>query len=195
VKPDTETRNLRKRPRLCCCRVGPVVGHSNFARDETLTKLLKEHLVSSIVEIAATERNVLAPLFAESRHDTVLINTVLEGYFGVSCADSPSVPLVARLDSGAFTILGGNSKVAAVKARLRHAPIHYVTPENDEWRGVEYRRKGLGTAVGAKLVLHCLQGGIEPKWLAANAASEKLALKLGYESGETYETFEVEHET
>ena len=258
--------------------------------------------MSSIVEIAVTERHVLAPLFGENRYDTVLINSVLEGYFGISYADSPSIPLVARLDSGAFTMLGGNPKVAVVRALLHHAPIYYVTPENDEWRRVlreefgdrisslsftafssrsldesrlvelvrglptgfelkridrqqaerlssdmeneyflenfesvgdflnrgmgycvvhkgrlvsaatsmamcrgaidieietvsEYQRRGLGTAVGARLVLHCLQRGIDPKWLAANATSERLALKLGYEKGETYETFEIEHET
>ena len=55
-----------------------------------------------------------------------------------------------------------------------------------------FREQGLGTAVGAKLVSHCLERGIEPRWLAANAASERLALRLGYVRGETYETFAVE---
>jgi GNAT superfamily N-acetyltransferase len=258
--------------------------------------------VSSIVEIASTERKVLVPLFRENRYDTVLINSVLEGYFGVSYADSKSTPSVARLDSGAFTMLGGNPQASAVTALVRHAPIYYVTPENDEWRrvlkdefrdkisllsftdfssrsldggrlaelaqrlpagfelrridrqlagrlssemeneyffenfesiedflnrGIGYcvvhgdrivsaatsmamcrgaidieietvpgfRRRGLGTVVGAALLLHCLQRGIEPKWLAADSVSERLALKLGYEKGETYETYGIEHET
>jgi GNAT superfamily N-acetyltransferase len=258
---------------------------------------------STIVEIASPERNVLVPLFRENRYDTVLINSVLEGYFGVSYADSKSTPSVARLDSGAFAMLGGNPQASAVTALLRHAPIYYVTPENDGWRRVlkdefgdrisslsftefspcsldagrlsgltqrllagfelrrmdrrlarrllsemgneyffenfesiedflnrgmgycivhedrivsaatsmamcrgaidieietvpEFRRRGLGTVVGAALVLQCLQRGIEPKWLAANSVSERLALKLGYEKmGETYETYGIEHET
>ena len=257
--------------------------------------------MSSVVEIAADERSILAPLFRCNRYDVVLRNSVLEGCFGVSYADSRSAPTVARLDSGAFTVLGGNPAAAAVTALLRHAPIYYVTPENDEWRQVledefeeqvvalrfteflsrsldqdhlaelvrslaegfelrrvdrelverlptetnnayffenfvsiedilsrgigycvlhggrivsaatsmarcrgaidieietvpEYRRRGLGTVVGAKLASHCLQRGIDPKWLAANLASERLALKLGYEKAETYETLEIRHE-
>lgn len=55
----------------------------------------------------------------------------------------------------------------------------------------DYRRRGLGTIVGAKLVSHCLEQGIEPRWLAANPISEKLALKLGYTQGETYLTYEI----
>jgi GNAT superfamily N-acetyltransferase len=255
----------------------------------------------SVVEIAVDERSVLAPLFRENRYDVVLRNSVLEGYFGVSYADSRFAPTVARLDSGAFTVLGGNPAATAVTALLRHAPIYYVTPENDAWRRIledefgervvalrftecsprsldqdhlaqlvrslaegfelrkvdrkllerlptdmkneyffenfrsvedilnrgigycvlhrrrivsaatsmarcrgaidieietapEYRRRGLGTVVGAKLVSHCLQRGIDPKWLAANLSSEKLALKLGYEKAETYETLEIGNE-
>jgi predicted GNAT family acetyltransferase len=53
------------------------------------------------------------------------------------------------------------------------------------------RRQGLGTAVGARLALHCLERGIEPQWLAANAASERLAIRLGYACRETYETFAI----
>jgi hypothetical protein len=49
----------------------------------------------------------------------------------------------------------------------------------------------LGTAVGARLALHCLERGTEPQWLAANAVSERLALRLGYVPGQTYETFAI----
>lgn len=51
----------------------------------------------------------------------------------------------------------------------------------------------MGTVVGAALVLHCLQRGIEPKWLAANSVSERLALKLGYTKGETYTNCCIKH--
>ncbi len=54
-----------------------------------------------------------------------------------------------------------------------------------------FRRQGLGTVVGAKLVAHCLERGIEPCWLAANPESERLALKLGYVRGEKYETLAI----
>lgn len=42
------------------------------------------------------------------------------------------------------------------------------------------RRKGLATAVGAKLILSCLDDGLEPRWDAANLISVHLAEKLGY---------------
>lgn len=245
------------------------------------------------------ERTLLAPLFALHRHDRVLIDSVLERHFGNAWADSVSEPTVARLDSGAFTLLGGDPGAAAAQALLAVAPIYYVTPETDGWRwalrkafgegitalpftpfswqsldtahlaelarrvppgfelkrvdaavaerlpgdmgndyflecfhsiedflergagfcavhggrivsaassaaassyGIdidiatvaEYRRRGLGTAVGARLVLHCLQNGLEPHWLAANADSERLAARLGFIPGEPYETFEID---
>jgi len=54
-----------------------------------------------------------------------------------------------------------------------------------------HRRKGLGAAVGAALALECVQRGIEPLWLASNDISVRLARKLGYIAGGTYETFEI----
>ena len=42
------------------------------------------------------------------------------------------------------------------------------------------RRKGLASAVGAKLILSCLDDGLYPSWDAANLESVHLAEKLGY---------------
>lgn len=252
-----------------------------------------------VIEINVAERHKLIPLFANCRYDRVLIDSVLEGKFGSAYADSANCPEVARLDSGAFTMLGGNPYATGVTAVLNHAPIDYVTPQNDGWRqrlqdafgeriaslsfttfsaaglepphlknlvamlapGFELRQinrsmatqlpadldndyffenfhsrddflkrglgfgvlhqgrivsaatsmarsrraidieiethpafqgRGLGTAVAARLVLACMEQGIEPQWLAANAASEKLALKLGYTRGERYATFAIQ---
>jgi GNAT superfamily N-acetyltransferase len=251
------------------------------------------------VELATNDRHLLEPLFEDCRYDRVLIDTVLEGYFGTAYTDSVSHPTVARLDSGAFTLLGGDPGAAGVTDLLHLAPISYVTPQSDEWRrrlkdefgarvsalpfvdfstvsldpihlarlaqlapprldlvpidrslveqlpsdmenpyflenyqsaddflerGLgycilnqnrivsaatstarsrkaidieiatvpDYRRQGLGTVVGARLVATCLERGLEPRWLAANAASEALALKLGYVREETYETLAIE---
>lgn len=55
-----------------------------------------------------------------------------------------------------------------------------------------YRNKGLGTVVGAKLLLHCIQNDMVPKWLAANNDSERLAEKLGLSKGTFYETFLID---
>lgn len=249
-------------------------------------------------EIDAPNRKILVPLFQNCAYDQVLIGSVLEGNFGRAFADSASQPTTARLDSGAFTMLGGNPLAACVRDLLSLAPIEYVTPQNERWRqllqgefgnritpltfvnfspvtlhpahlaslsrglpdGLEHKRidqslaerlagdtgndnfmenynsirdflergvgfcilfgskivsaasamaqcrnaidieietqpdfqkRGLGTVVGAKLVFHCLERGIKPHWLAANAVSEKLALKLGFTPGESYETFTI----
>jgi predicted GNAT family acetyltransferase len=55
-----------------------------------------------------------------------------------------------------------------------------------------YRKQGLATVAGAQLVAYCLERGIEPCWLAANAASERLALRLGYVRGDRYETLAID---
>ncbi len=44
-----------------------------------------------------------------------------------------------------------------------------------------YRRAGMATALAARLLLWCLDNGVEPHWDAANPASCRLALKLGYD--------------
>lgn len=251
------------------------------------------------MEIKGVNRKALLPLFKEYQYDRVLIDSVIEGNFGSAYVDSVSHPSVARLDSGAFTMLGGNPLVTGAKDLLRFAPIYYVTPQDNEWRNLlqrefgarisaisftdfssgsldltqlakligavpptfelkridkplaeqvpsdmgnayffenfesiddflgrgigfcilhqdkvvsaatsmahssqaidieietvpGFRKRGLGAAVGAKLVSHCLEQRIEPRWLAANAVSERLALKLGYVQGETYETYAIQ---
>lgn len=254
--------------------------------------------MTDIIEIDYLHRGILYSLFQSSRYDTVLINSVLEGHFGTAYADSATHPSVARLDSGAFTMLNGNPKSKATISLLKISPIRYVTPETEAWKDVilknysshvtqltftefhthsldtvhlkgiidtlpkefrlrkidaelakrlshdlqneyffenfysiedflkrgighcivykeqivsaatsmarcnnaidieietlpDFRRKGLGTVVGAQIVLYCIENGIEPKWLAANPASEQLALNLGYTKGESYITFEI----
>jgi hypothetical protein len=253
-----------------------------------------------LYEIDIKERSIIEPLFKEHKRDRVLINSVLEGHFGSAYADSKTQPAIARLDAGSVTMLGGNPKSPHVKDILKHKPIHYVTPENNDWRqilqevyndkiflihfvdfssqslnknhlkkliknllpdfevkkidsqlakqvvsdmdneyffenfqstedflkrGIGYcilyngkivsaatsmamckgtidieiettegsQGKGLGTIVGAKLVLYCLENNIKPKWLAANPESEKLALKLGYKKIGTYDTFGIKN--
>lgn len=228
------------------------------------------------------------------------MNTVLEGSFGQAYADSRTSPTVARLDSGGYTVLGGDPGAAAASALVRHQPIIHVTPETSAWEGLlraEYgerlrilryteclseslqaghltmlirrlpagfelvriddrlaakakddlshpylcecfhsiedlvrrglgycilhesrvvsaaasmaacdgaieieiltdqgfRQRGLGTCAGAKMALACLERGIEPVWVADNPTSLRLAQRLGYEVGDTYESFIVQH--
>jgi hypothetical protein len=53
----------------------------------------------------------------------------------------------------------------------------------------EYRRKGLATVVSAALIIYGLERDFVPHWDAANEASAKLALKLGYSSPITWEAY------
>lgn len=252
----------------------------------------------AFIELGPTERNILIPVFKDCRYDRVLIDSVLEGNFGRAWVDSSQKPGLARLDSGAFTMLAGDPAAEEAKELLYLARIDYVTPQDQAWswflqsefgariiplaftdftpeklnpvhlgklitalaegyelrridyplaerltsdlhnayffenfwsiedflgRGIGFcvlqqgkivcaatsmaqssraidieietapgfRRKGLGIVVGAQLVAWCLEQQIEPRWLAANPASEKLALKLGYTRGETYQTYEI----
>ena len=54
------------------------------------------------------------------------------------------------------------------------------------------RRKGLAAAVGAALILSCLDDGLYPSWDAANMDSVHLAEKLGYEFSHEYCCYAVE---
>lgn len=56
----------------------------------------------------------------------------------------------------------------------------------------EERRKGLGSAVAAKLMLECLAEGLYPSWDAANRLSVRLAEKLGYEFSREYVCYLME---
>ena len=56
----------------------------------------------------------------------------------------------------------------------------------------EERRKGLASAVAAKLILECLDEGLYPAWDAANMLSVRLAEKLGYEFSREYVCYWME---
>lgn len=55
----------------------------------------------------------------------------------------------------------------------------------------EYRRKGLASACGARLILECLDRGLYPSWDAQNLWSVSLAEKLGYNFDYEYNAYEV----
>ena len=53
----------------------------------------------------------------------------------------------------------------------------------------DYRRKGLGTACGAGLILECLRRGLRPSWDAQDLRSAALAEKLGYGRARPYAVY------
>jgi GNAT superfamily N-acetyltransferase len=54
----------------------------------------------------------------------------------------------------------------------------------------EFRRQGLATACGAKLILECLSRGLYPSWDAYDLRSVSLAEKLGYHLDRPYVVYE-----
>lgn len=52
-----------------------------------------------------------------------------------------------------------------------------------------YRRQGVATALGSRLLLECLTYNLRPNWDAANPESVKLAKKLGYLYLESYDAY------
>ncbi len=55
----------------------------------------------------------------------------------------------------------------------------------------EYRRKGLATVVGARIVEYALENGLVPHWDAANEPSVYLAQKLGYSNPRSYNVYYI----
>jgi RimJ/RimL family protein N-acetyltransferase len=55
----------------------------------------------------------------------------------------------------------------------------------------DHRRRGLATAVAARLILTCLDRGLYPSWDAANKSSLALAEKLGYHFDCEYDTYVI----
>lgn len=55
----------------------------------------------------------------------------------------------------------------------------------------EYKRQGLATACGARLILECLDRGLYPSWDAQNLWSVALAKKLGYHLEHEYTAYEI----
>ncbi len=55
----------------------------------------------------------------------------------------------------------------------------------------DFRRKGLATVCGARLILECQKRGLYPSWDAHNKWSVALAEKLGYHFDKEYTAYEV----
>ncbi len=54
---------------------------------------------------------------------------------------------------------------------------------------LQYRRRGLATACGARLILECLERGLYPSWDAHDLRSVALAEKLGYHLDKPYKVY------
>ena len=56
----------------------------------------------------------------------------------------------------------------------------------------DYRRQGLASVCGARLILECLDRGLYPSWDAQNRWSVSLAEKLGYHFSHEYTAYEIQ---
>ena len=84
-------------------------------------------------ELSKEDWKLAEPLFADHQFDTVLIHSVLDGHTGRVLTDSTDSPTAARLDTGAFTMLGGNPKEDLALELIKHSPVFYTTPHNKTW--------------------------------------------------------------
>ena len=104
--------------------------------------------------------------------------------FLVRCQDLPDFLDISAYESGedfldrgaGFYLMEGSNIAGTAYGSLvcsRGIEISLFVEET-------YRRRGIATALSARLLLWCLEHSMEPHWDAANPESCKLALKLGY---------------
>jgi len=89
-----------------------------------------------MIKVDKKDLSKIAFLFEESKYDTVMIRSVLEGYFGTAHVDSIENPTVARLDTGSFTMFAGDAESDEVLELIKVNPVYIVTPETEEWMAV-----------------------------------------------------------
>jgi len=101
--------------------------------------------MTNVKLIDGPDRKELYRLFKNHTRDAVIMNCVLEGYYGVAYADSTTDPKIARLDSGTFTVLGGDPNNLLVDELLDMRSIYYTTPANSAWENRIIRKYGKRT--------------------------------------------------
>lgn len=84
-------------------------------------------------------------------------------------------------------ILKDNIPIAGASSYTRYQEGIEIEIDTKE----KYRRQGLASICGAKLILECLKRHLYPNWDAHNLASATLAKKLGYEYSHEYIAFEI----
>lgn len=84
-------------------------------------------------------------------------------------------------------VIEGNKIVAGASSYSRYEEGIEIEIDTKE----DYRRKGLATVCGAKLILECLKRELYPSWDAQNLWSVSLAEKLGYHFSHEYDAYEV----
>lgn len=122
-----------------------------------------------------------------------------EQLYRACLAEEWSQDLVANYDDYQHYAQLGLGVVALYQGKVVAGASSYSTYKN----GIEieidthpdFRRKGLATAVAAKLILTCLDRNLYPSWDAHTKISLNLAEKLGYGYSHDYIAYELEWDT
>ncbi|HKM35732.1 MAG TPA: GNAT family N-acetyltransferase [Lachnospiraceae bacterium] len=123
------------------------------------------------------------------------VSMIEESLFIQCKAESWSQDLVGQYSTYAdyrkfgigVVVLKDNKIVAGASSYSRYEEGIEIEIDTKE----DYRRKGLATVCGAKLILECLKKGLYPSWDAQNLWSVALAEKLGYHFSHEYDAYEV----
>lgn len=125
------------------------------------------------VEIARIDQKVVVELLSERWSADIVRNTMAEpkakiGGFGFVARHGPQI--VGGI--GCYTVYRDGIEIEIDT----HA---------------DYRRRGIATALGRKMIVECAKRGLDCHWDAMNEASAVLARKLGFVEERTYRCIEV----
>ena len=165
------------------------------------------HLIEECFPSAEKETRFAIRKDTEFNRDALqaLVESIPEGYeirridgelYDLCCKDGLFVDCVMHFGSKerylelgrGFAVVKGDKLVSVASSYTVYRGGIEVEIDTVE----EERRKGFASAVGARLILSCLDDGLYPSWDAANMDSVRLAEKLGYELDHEYLCYEVE---
>lgn len=119
--------------------------------------------------------------------DEELYHEVLKNQWSMDlCINFDNYESYAKIGLG-VVILHEGTVVAGASSYTRYKDG--IEIEIDTRR--DYRRQGLASICGAKLILKCLERNLYPSWDAHNLGSLALAKKLGYHFDKEYVTYEI----
>jgi len=127
-----------------------------------------DHLGSLVANSAHRDR--LQPVDADM---AARLATMPDAWFDLEGYGSPA-DFAAR--GIGFAVVDGDDVAGAAWSSLACRAAIEVSVFVDE----RHRRRGVATAVAARLVLECLVRSLRPSWDAANEESRRLAMKLGF---------------
>lgn len=99
----------------------------------------------------------------------------------------PSPEALVEQGIGFIVLHDGVVAAQATSYALSSCKVEVAIATREAFRG-----RGLARAVGARMLLHCLEQGLEPEWSASNPVSKRLAVALGYRPGPLCDVFYLE---